>query len=69
MRPSCFAIILTVQLLDYLFIQGTLLQQFGGSPECLSSTGKQQVKMFSKQHYTAVILKNSRTSVNTNATL
>lgn len=57
-------IILTVQLLDYLFIQGTLLHQFGGSPECLCSTGKQQVKMLSQQRYTAVILQNRGISVN-----
>lgn len=53
-----------MQLLDYLFIQGTLLQQFGGSPEGLSSKGKQQIKMLPQQHHTAVNLQNSGISVN-----
>ncbi len=53
-----------MQLPDYLFIQRTLLQQFGGSPECLRGTGKQQIKMLSEQHYTAVILQNNRIGVN-----
>lgn len=56
-----------MQLLYYLFIQGTLLQQFGGSPEGLSSKGKQQTEMLPQQHYTAVSLQNSGISVNVNA--
>lgn len=69
MQNPFTAIILTVQLLDYVFIQGTLLQQFGGSPEGLSSKGKQQIKMLPQQQYTAVNLQNSGISVNVNANI
>lgn len=48
---------LTVQLLDDVFVQETVLQQFGGSLQSLGGTGEQQVKMLVKQRY-AVVLQN-----------
>lgn len=55
-KKFSIAIILTMQLFNYLLVMGALFQQLSGSLESLSGTGKQKVKMLTQQGYTAVIL-------------